>query len=125
MQFLQPVRMADDSGGSGPVWSRARRHKSGGGFPVVGLIVGALALLGATTAGLAVRERSFAGAGETLDTALAAVIDFGRGLVGQAGEEATEAADETAEAAEAAAEKAAAAASAGAEAARDELTTTP
>jgi hypothetical protein len=116
--------MADDAGG-GPVWTRAKRHKGGGGVPVVGLIVGALALLGAATAGLAIKERSFAGAGETLDTALAAVIDFGRGLVGQAGEEATEAADETAEAAEAAAEKAAAAASAGAEAARDELTTTP
>ncbi len=123
MRFLEPVRMADDAGG-GPVWTRAKRHK-GGGVPVVGLIVGALALLGAATAGLAIKERSFAGAGATLDTALAAVIDFGRGLVGQAGEEATEAADETADAAEAAAEKAAAAASAGAEAARDELTTTP
>jgi hypothetical protein len=122
MRFLEPVRMADDSGG--PVWTRAKRHK-GGGVPVVGLIVGALALLGAATAGLAIKERSFAGAGATLDGALAAVIDFGRGLVGQAGEEASAAADETAAAATAAAEKAASAAEAGAEAARDELTTTP
>jgi hypothetical protein len=122
MRFPQPLRMADD-GGHGPVWTRAKRRS--GGNPVVGVVIGALALLGAVTGGLAIKERSFAGAGETLDAGLAAVIDFGRGLVGQAGEEAAEAADDTAAAAEAAAEKAAAAASAGADAARDELTATP
>ena len=82
MRFSQAVRMADD-GGHGPVWNRAKR-RSGGGNPLAAVVIGALALLGTVTGGLAIKERSFAGAGATLDAGVAAAIAFGRGLVGQA-----------------------------------------
>lgn len=47
-----------------PVWARKRRKR---GNPLVGLIVAPLFLLGALTAGLAVYEKSFTGAGARMD----------------------------------------------------------
>lgn len=47
-----------------PVWARKRRKP---GNPLVGWILVPLALFGAATAGLAVREKSFAGAGAQMD----------------------------------------------------------
>ena len=48
-----------------PVWARTRRRSSGN--PLLGLIVGLLALLGAASLGLAVKERSAAAAGARID----------------------------------------------------------
>ncbi|OYW26821.1 MAG: hypothetical protein B7Z44_14475 [Caulobacter sp. 12-67-6] len=47
-----------------PVWARKRRKP---GNPLVGLVVVPLFLLGALTAGLAVYEKSFTGAGARMD----------------------------------------------------------
>ena len=47
-----------------PVWAR-KRHKRGN--PLVGLVVVPLFLLGALTAGLAIQEKSFTGAGARMD----------------------------------------------------------
>jgi hypothetical protein len=47
-----------------PVWARKRRKP---GNPLVGLVLVPLALLGALTAGLAVREKSFTAAGVKMD----------------------------------------------------------
>jgi hypothetical protein len=81
MRFLEPVRMADDSD-QGPVWARSRRRRSG--FPLVGLLVTLLALFGALTAVLAVKERSVAAGGATIDGWLAAGWDKAMELTGRA-----------------------------------------
>ena len=47
-----------------PVWARRRRKP---GNPLVGLVLVPLAVLGALTAGLAVREKSFAAGGTKMD----------------------------------------------------------
>ncbi|MBU4436369.1 MAG: hypothetical protein KKC14_18360 [Alphaproteobacteria bacterium] len=47
-----------------PVWARKRRKP---GNPLVGWVLVPLALFGAATAGLAVRDKSFAGAGTRMD----------------------------------------------------------
>lgn len=47
-----------------PVW--ARRHRKPGN-PLVGLVVVPLFLFGALTAGLAIKEKSFTGAGARMD----------------------------------------------------------
>ena len=57
---------AEASGGHDPVWTRSRRRS--GGNPLIGLIVTLLALFGALTLGLAVREGSVARAGAVIDT---------------------------------------------------------
>lgn len=47
-----------------PVWARKRRKP---GNPLVGLVLVPLALLGALTAGLAIREKSFTAGGVKMD----------------------------------------------------------
>ena len=96
MRFPQPVHMADD-GGDGPVWARTRRR--GGGFPIIGLIVTLLALFGALTAVLAIKEKSVAEGGAVIDGWIATGWDKVREMTGQADEIAAEAVDETGEAA--------------------------
>jgi hypothetical protein len=97
MRFLEPVRMADD-GDHGPVWARSRRR--GGGNPIIGLIVTLLALFGALTAVLAIKEQSVAEGGVIVDRWLGAAWDGAKKLAGQAPEAAEEAAQEAGEAAE-------------------------
>ena len=63
MRFSQPVRMADD-GEHSPVWARTKRR---GGNPLVGILVTLLALFGALTAVLGIKEKSLADGGAMMD----------------------------------------------------------
>lgn len=117
--------MADDD--HGPVWSRNTRHRSGGN-PLIGFLVTLLALFGAVTAVLAIKERSVAEGGAILDGWISTAWTEIKKATGQADEVAAEAADEVGEAAqrtgnalEAGAEKTGDALEAGAETTRDEL----
>jgi hypothetical protein len=68
MQFAEVARMAADDAGNGPVWARKKRRKRGGfGGALVGLIVTLVALFGALTIGLSIKEGSVAGAGTVID----------------------------------------------------------
>lgn len=51
-----------------PVWARKRRKP---GNPLVNVVVVPLCLLGALTAGLAIQQKSFAGAGARMDSWIA------------------------------------------------------
>ncbi|MFT4956532.1 MAG: putative PurR-regulated permease PerM [Brevundimonas sp.] len=95
MRFSEPVRMSDDDGG--PVWARNKRRR--GSPPVVGFIVTLLALFGALTAVLGIKERSVAEGGATIDGWITAGWDQIKELTGQADEATDEALSETAEAA--------------------------
>lgn len=96
MRFPEPIRMADD-GDAGPVWARSKRR--GGGMPIVGLLVTLLALFGALTTVLAIKDRSVAAAGATIDGWISAGWNGALGLVGKAPEAAEKAAEEAGEAA--------------------------
>lgn len=95
-----------DSGDHGPVWSRTSRRR--GGNPLVGLIVTLLALFGALTAVLGVKERSVAEGGEIIDNWISAGWAGAKRLAGRADEEIAEGAEtaveETGEALQAAGE---------------------
>ena len=111
--------MADDGenhGGGTPAW--ARRGRRSDSNPLVGLLVTLFALFGALTAGLAVKERSVAGAGEQIDGWLAAGWNAVRGVDA---EDVADAAGDAAEATGEAAEEAGDAVEAGADAASEEL----
>ena len=116
MRFPEPVRNAD--GHASPVWARSKR-RGGGGGGFVGLIVTLLALFGVLTAVLGIKERSLAEGGAMMDGWIAAGVEQGRKLIGQAPEAAEVAADKTGEAAE----KAGDALEAGAAATADKLQT--
>lgn len=111
MRFSQPIRMADD-GASSPVWARSRKRGAGGSF--VSLIVTLLALFGALTAVLGVKEHSLAGGGAIVDSWISGAWNSAKALVGKAPAAADEAATEagtvaarTGDALQAGAEKAA------------------
>ncbi|MFN3815385.1 hypothetical protein [Brevundimonas sp.] len=87
--------MADDDGG--PVWSRSKRQR--GGPPVVGFIITLLALFGALTAVLGIKERSVAEGGATIDGWITAGWEKAKEITGQADEVTDEALSETADAA--------------------------
>lgn len=110
MRFSQPVRMADD-GDHSPVWARTKRRR---GNPVIGLLITLLALFGALTAGLGIKEKSLAEGGAMMDGWISSAWTKVRG-------EAPKVADQAGDAAGAAAAKAGDAAQAGAAAASDEL----
>jgi|VirMetMinimDraft_7_1064189.scaffolds.fasta_scaffold21352_3 hypothetical protein len=112
MQFSQPVRMADGEGS--PVWARSRKR---GGIPIVGLLVTLLALFGALTAVLGIKEQSLAAGGAVVDGWITTGWDSAKSLVGQA----PAAADEAAAEAGAAAAKAGDAIQAGAETTANEM----
>jgi len=95
MRFSEPVRMADDDGG--PVWARNKRRR--GGPPVVGVIVTLLALFGALTAVLGIKERSVAEGGAMIDGWITAGWDQIKEITGQADEATDEALADTADAA--------------------------
>ena len=90
MNFPEPVRMADDDGGS-PSWARPKRRR--GGSPVVSFFVTLLALFGALTAVLGVKEQSVAEGGVIIDSWITAGWQGARRLAGQAPEAAGVAAD--------------------------------
>ncbi len=111
--------MADGDGDHGPVWARNGKRRSSGGNPIVGLLVTLLALFGALTAVLAIKERSVAEGGAILDGWISTAWEHLKVLTGQADEVAGEAAAEAGDAAE----EAGNALEAGAETTRQELTT--
>jgi hypothetical protein len=111
MRFSQPVRMADD-GDHSPVWARSKRRS--GGNPIVAFIVTLLAIFGALTAVLGVKEKSLAEGGAIIDGWMAKGWSTVKG-------EAPKVAGQAAEKAGDAAEKAGDAAQAGAAAASEEL----
>lgn len=83
--------MSDDE--AGPVWARSRRRR--GGPPVVGVLITLLALFGALTAVLGIKERSVAEGGAVIDGWLSTGWDQVKRVTGQA-DEATGAAVENA-----------------------------
>lgn len=98
MRFNQITRMADD-GHTGPVWARKSR-RSGGLSGIIGLIITLLAVFGALTAALGVKEQSLAEGGAVLDSWITKGVDGARGLVGQAPEAAEAVADDAGDLAE-------------------------
>lgn len=104
-----------ESGDNTPVWARKKRRS--GGPPIVGLLVTLLALFGALTAVLGIKEQSLAEGGAIVDGWITAGWNGARELVGQAPETAASVAGE----AGAAAEKAGDALEAGADKAAEEL----
>jgi len=66
MRFPAPVLMADDDSSS-PVWARSRRRRGREGAPLVGFLVTLLALFGALTAVLSIKERSVEAGGAVID----------------------------------------------------------
>lgn len=78
MRFPEPVRMADDTG---PVWARTRRRS--GGNPIIGLLVTILALFGALTAVLSIKEQSVAEGGAIIDGWISTAWNTVRGIAGE------------------------------------------
>tara|TARA_R110002051_G_scaffold63471_2_gene115619 strand:- start:1283 stop:1606 length:324 start_codon:yes stop_codon:yes gene_type:complete len=105
--------MADGGEGS-PVWARSRKRS---GVPIVGLLVTLLALFGALTAVLGVKERSLEAGGAVVDGWISTGWDAAKGLVGKA----PAVADDAAAEASAAASKAGDALQAGAETTANEM----
>lgn len=90
MRFPQETAMAD--GSDGPVWARTRRRRLSAG-PLMGFIVAVLALIGALTVGLSIKDRSVAEAGATMDRWIDSGWTAGKRLVGRAPEAAEQAVD--------------------------------
>ena len=80
MRFPEPVRNSDDH--ASPVWARSKRRSSGGGGGFVGLIVTLLALFGALTAVLGVKEQSLAEGGAMMDGWITAGVVIARRSAG-------------------------------------------
>jgi hypothetical protein len=97
MRFNEPMRMAE-GGEYSPVWARSRRRN--GGNPVIGLIVTLVALFGALTIALGVKERSLAEGGAIVDGWLSSGWHAAQRMVGKAPETAEVAADKAGAAAE-------------------------
>jgi hypothetical protein len=114
MRFPEPVR--DSDGHSSPVWARKKRRGAGAGG-LVGFLVTLLALFGALTAVLGVKEQSLCEGGALMDGWITAGVSAARELAGQA----PEAAEAAAETAGAAAEKTGDALEAGAATTAQEL----
>jgi hypothetical protein len=110
MRFSQPVRMSED-GDHSPVWARSKRRR---GNPLVGLLVTLLALFGALTGVLGIKEKSLAEGGAMMDGWISKAVSTVKG-------EAPKVADQAGEAAGDAATRAGNAAQGGAAAASDEL----
>tara|TARA_R110000787_G_scaffold11063_4_gene37108 strand:- start:6750 stop:7073 length:324 start_codon:yes stop_codon:yes gene_type:complete len=103
-----------DGGDASPVWARSRKRS---GVPIVGLLVTLLALFGALTAVLGIKEQSLAAGGAVVDGWIGSGWDAAMGLVGKA----PAAADEAAAEAGAAATRAGDALQAGAETTANEM----
>ncbi len=97
MRFPETAR--DSEGHSSPVWARKKR-RGGGAGGLVGLLVTLLALFGALTAVLGVKEQSLAEGGALMDGWITTGVNAARELAGQAPEAAEAAAATAGEAAE-------------------------
>ncbi|CAN5410776.1 hypothetical protein BH10PSE2_BH10PSE2_29230 [soil metagenome] len=99
MRFPEVVRNADDTGHS-PVWARSKRKRGGaGGSAFVGFLVTLLALFGALTAVLAIKERSVSAGGAVIDGWISTGWTSARAAMGQAPAAAEKAADKAGNAA--------------------------
>jgi len=93
MRFNQITRMTDE-GHSSPVWARKKRRSGSGISGIIGLIITLLAVFGALTAALGIKEQSVAEGGAIIDSWITKGVDGARGLIGQAPEAAGTVADE-------------------------------
>ena len=116
MRFNQITRMADD-GHSSPVWARKKRRSGAGISGIIGLIITLLAVFGALTAALGIKEQSVAEGGAVIDSWITKGVNGAKGLIGQAPEAAEAVADDAGDLAE----KTGDALEAGAERTADEL----
>jgi len=118
MRFPNVVRNSENDLGHSPAWAKSRRRSRGnGGGAFVGFLVTLLALFGALTAVLAIKERSVERGGAVIDGWIAVGVQTVREATGQA----PEVAEAAVEKAGNAAEKTGDALQAGAEKAGDEL----
>lgn len=83
MRYLQTARAAD--GAEGPIWAR-RKKKKASAAPLINLVVTLLALIGALTLVLSIKERSIEAAGRTADGWIAAGWAGAQRLAGRAPE---------------------------------------
>ena len=97
MRFPEVVRMAE--GDPGPVWARSKRRRGNPLGGLVGLIVTLLALFGALTFGLSIKEHSVAGAGAMIDGWIMVGKNEVMKAIGKAPEAAEVAADKAGDAA--------------------------
>lgn len=118
MRFSETTHAA--VGAEGPIWARRKKRKASAA-PLVNGLVTVLALIGALTLVLSIKERSVESAGRMMDGWIAAGWTGAQKLVGRAPEAADVAADKAGQAAGQAAGKTGDALEAGAAAARDEL----
>jgi hypothetical protein len=89
----------------GPVWSRPKRSSRGSGNPVVGFLVTLLALFGALTAVMGVKERSVGEGGAIIDGWISSGWNRVRSLGGKADDAAVGAAETTGQAMQAAGQR--------------------
>lgn len=92
MRFNQITRMSE--GDAGPVWARKKRRSGAGLSGLIGFIITLLAVFGALTIALGIKEQSLAGGGAVLDGWITRGVDGAKGLVGQTPEAAETVADE-------------------------------
>lgn len=121
MRFSKPVHMADDAG---PSWARrasGRRRRGPGLGPLVGFIATLLALFGALTGVMAIKERSIAAGGAVIDGWIAEGVAFVRQAAGQAPAKVEKAADVAGDKAEAVADRTGSALKAGADKTAEEF----
>lgn len=121
MRFSQPVHMAEDAG---PSWARrtsGRRKRGLNLGPLIGFIATILALFGALTTVMSIKEGSIASGGAVIDGWIDEGVAFVREAAGQAPAKVEEAADVAGDKAEAAADRTGAALKAGAEKTAEEF----
>ena len=114
MRFSDMTRAA--AGAEGPIWARNKKRKASAA-PLVNVLVTLLALIGALTLVLSIKERSVQAAGRMMDGWIVTGWTEAQRLAGRAPEAADAAVDKAGEAAE----KTGDALETGASAARDEL----
>ena len=83
MRFPEVVRNADDTSHS-PVWARNKRRRGRGAGSIVGLLVTLLALFGALTGVMAIKERSIGAGGAVIDGWIVTGVHKIRTLIGKA-----------------------------------------
>lgn len=100
MRFPEMARMADGDTGHSPVWARSKRRRGGaGGGAFFGFLVFLLAVFGAVTIGLSIKEKSVAGGGAVIDSWIATGKASVLQAVGKAPKAAEVAADKAGDAA--------------------------